>query len=239
VDAKNPRAFLTDNDREQVVSYARLLPDIAPYAALCNGSWQVFDAIRKQQIKGLPTYQELLQDPQRRRLSVGQRESLVNQATRTLFAIESVRDLSRLMRRCHDIIRNLKGYDPAKAFDELSKILFAKMYEEREIAEGRRDNDRFNLAAVKQMRNQGVEIIQTLWRDTIASDRYREVFADDASDSGIELPPEAVDKIVELLEDKSLGLTDLDVKGVAFEEFLSSTYRGGADSASSLRRAML
>lgn len=227
VDAKNPRAFLTDNDREQAVSYARLLPDIAPYAALCNGTWQVFDAVRKQQIRSLPNQRDLLRDLQRRRLSPGQRDSLVTQATRTLFAIESVRDLSRLMRRCHDIIRNLKGYDPAKAFDELSKILFAKMYEEREVAEGRREQNRFSSAAVKEMRKQGVEIIQTLWRDTVSSPRYREVFADEGSQSEIDLPPEAIDKIVPLLEDKSLGLTDLDVKGVAFEEFLSSTYRGG------------
>lgn len=227
IDAKNPRAYLTDNDREQVVSYARLLTDIAPYAALCNGAWQTFDSIRKQQIREIPTYRELLRDLTRRRLTVGQKKSLVSQATRTLFAIESVRELSRLMRRCHDIIRNLKGYDPTKAFDELSKILFAKMYEEREIADGRREVNRFSLTAVREMRTQGVEIIQTLWRDTISSDRYREVFSDDPSDADIALPPEAIDKIVTLLEDKSLGLTDLDVKGIAFEEFLSATYRGG------------
>ncbi len=227
VDGKNPREYLTERDREQTISYARLLPNIAPYAALCNGGWQVFDSVTKQQIKSLPTYKELVRDIQRRRLTTNQRASLVSQATRTLFAIESVRDLSRLMQRCHDIIRNLKGYDPTKAFDELSKILFAKMYEEREILEGRRKDNRFTLSSVKTMRQNGVEIIQTLWSDTIKSDRYREVFADDPSEVGIELPPEAIDKIVGLLEDKSLGLTDLDVKGVAFEEFLSATYRGG------------
>jgi type I restriction enzyme M protein len=229
VDAKNPRAHLSDNDREQVVSYARLLPEIAPYAALCNGPWRVFDSVSKTEIKALPSYRDLLRDLQRRRLSPGQRTSLVHQATRTLFAIESVRDLSRLMRRCHDIIRNLRGYDPTKAFDELSKVLFAKMYEEREVADGRRRDNRFTVDAVHRMREQGVEIIQTLWRDTTESDRYREVFADDDQnpEPEIALPPEAIDKIVELLEDKSLGLTDLDVKGVAFEEFLSATYRGG------------
>jgi type I restriction enzyme M protein len=162
-----------------------------------------------------------------RRLSQRQRENIVSQATRTLFAIESARDLSRLMRRCHDVIRNLKGYDPTKAFDELSKVLFAKMYEEREVADGRRKDNRFTLEAVKGMREQGVEIIQTLWNDTVKSDRYREVFSDQDAEMGIELPPEAIDKIVGLLENKSLGLTDLDVKGVAFEEFLSATYRGG------------
>lgn len=227
IDGKNPREHLTDNDREQVVSYARLLPDIAPYSALCNGTWQVFDAIHKQQIKALPTRRDLLRDLQRRRLTQNQRKSLVSQANRTLFAIESARDLSRLMRRCHDTIRNLKGYDPTKAFDELSKVLFAKMFEEREVAEGRRETNRFTTTAVREMRKQGVEIIQQLWKDTVASDRYREVFSDENPDQSIDLPPEAIDKIVGLLEDKSLGLTDLDVKGVAFEEFLSATYRGG------------
>ena len=132
VDAKNPREFLSANDREQVVSYARLLDKIAPYAALCNGTWQVYDAIRKQQIKALPHIADLLQDLQDRRLTQGQQNALRSQANRTLLAIDSARDLSRLMRRCHDTIRNLKGYDPTKAFDELSKVLFAKMYEERE-----------------------------------------------------------------------------------------------------------
>ena len=227
VEAKNPREYLTENDREQAVSYARLLDNIAPYAALCNGTWQVFDAVRKQQIKALPKLKELLSDLHKRRLTTNQKETLRFQANRTLFAIESVRDLSRLMRRCHDTIRNLKGYDPTRAFDELSKVLFAKMFEEREIAEGRRDYNRFTLDSVRQMRKQGVEIIQQLWRDTVASERYREVFADESTEQGIALPPEAIDKIVEMLEDKSLGLTDMDVKGVAFEEFLSSTYRGG------------
>jgi type I restriction-modification system DNA methylase subunit len=228
VDSKNPRQYLTDNDREQVISYARLIGDVAPYAALCNGyTWQVFDSVSKQQIRGLPTYGELIRDLQRRRLTRRQRQNLVSQATRMLFAIESARDLSRLMRRCHDVIRNLKGYDPTKAFDELSKLLFAKMYEEREVAEGRRRQNRFTLAAVREMREQGVEIIQTLWRDTVTSDRYSEVFSDQHAEDGIELPPDAIDAIVAILEEKSLGLTDLDVKGIAFEEFLAATYRGG------------
>ena len=227
VDAKNPREFMTDNDREQVVSYARLLDKIAPYAAICNGSWQIFDAIRKQEIKALPRIGDLLSDLQGRRLTTGQQVALRSQANRTLLAIDSARDLSRLMRRCHDTIRNLKGYDPTKAFDELSKVLFAKMFEERELNEGRRKRNRFTLESVRDLREEGVEIIQELWKATVSSDRYREVFSDEATDPGIDLPPEAVDKIVALLEDKSLVLTDMDVKGVAFEEFLSVTYRGG------------
>lgn len=226
VDSKSPRHYLGDNDREQVISYARLMGTIAPYAALCNGhSWRVYDSVTKQQIAKLPTYSEvkmILRDEEQ--LSERKRLSLVHQANRTLLAIDSARELSRLMHRCHDIIRNLKGYDPTKAFDELSKLLFAKMYEEREIDDGNRKINRFTLAEVGRV---GVDIIQNLWRDTVKSKRYRDVFSDEDANDQIDLPPEAIDKIVGILEDKSLGKTDLDVKGVAFEEFLSATYRGG------------
>jgi type I restriction enzyme M protein len=228
VDSKSPRQQLTDSDREQVISYARLIGNIAPYAALCNGSaWRIYDSITKQEIGKLPTYSEIKRRMLPQPIAVRQRESLVGQATRTLFAIGSTKELSRLMRRCHDVIRNLKGYDPTKAFDELSKILFAKMYEEREIQEGRRKVNRFTTEEVVRGRQRGVEIIQTLWHDTVRSDRYKEVFADQDAGGDISLPPIGIDKIVALLENKSLGETDLDVKGVAFEEFLSATYRGG------------
>jgi len=228
VDSKSPRQYLTDNDREQVISYARLLGNIAPYAVLCNGKvWRVYDSVSKQQLVRLPSYLELKTALQGQRLSENQRTSLVHQATRTLLAIDSARELSRLMHRCHDVIRNLKGYDPTKAFDELSKLLFAKMYEEREIEDGNRKENRFTTAIVQKMRQNGVEIIRNLWSDTIKSKRYRDVFSDESEKDEIDLPPQAIDKIVAILEDKSLGKTDLDVKGVAFEEFLSATYRGG------------
>lgn len=121
VDSKNPRKYLTENDREQVISYARLIGNVAPYAALCNGhTWQIYDSIHKQQIVAIPSHDKLLSDIQKRRLTLKQREGIQEQAKRTLFAIDSTRELSRIMRRCHDVIRNLKGYDPTKAFDELS-----------------------------------------------------------------------------------------------------------------------
>lgn len=90
IDAKNPRQYLTDNDRRQVISYARLIGDIAPYSVLCNGrTWQIFDTVTKEQLQRLPSYGELIEDLQRRRLSNRQRQNLKTQATRTLFAIDS------------------------------------------------------------------------------------------------------------------------------------------------------
>ena len=99
------------------------------------------------------------------------------------------------MRKCHDVIRNLRGYDPTKAFDELSKLLFAKMFEERAIDSGVRTDNRFTTNAIREMRKQGVEIIQTLWKDTITSDDYKEVFSDQDNNAPIDLPPDAIDEI--------------------------------------------
>ena len=69
-DAKNPRQYLTENDREQVISYARLIGNVAPFAALSNGhTWRIFDAVSKEEISTIPSYDALLADLQRRRLS--------------------------------------------------------------------------------------------------------------------------------------------------------------------------
>jgi len=43
---------LTDDDRDQAISYARLVHPIAPYALLTNGNeWQIFDTISKERLK--------------------------------------------------------------------------------------------------------------------------------------------------------------------------------------------
>lgn len=43
---------LTDDDRDQAISYARLIHPIAPYAVLTNGTaWRIFDTITKTELQ--------------------------------------------------------------------------------------------------------------------------------------------------------------------------------------------
>lgn len=52
VEAKAPGHALTDDDRDQGISYARLLHPIAPFVLLTNGSEsQIFDSITKRELK--------------------------------------------------------------------------------------------------------------------------------------------------------------------------------------------
>ncbi len=52
VETKAPERLLTDSDRDQALSYARLLPEMAPYAIITNGSIiRVYDAVTSTQLE--------------------------------------------------------------------------------------------------------------------------------------------------------------------------------------------
>ncbi len=42
-------------------------------------------------------------------------------------------EFAKLLHECHNVIRNREKLDPAAAFDEIAKILFVKVYVEREL----------------------------------------------------------------------------------------------------------
>jgi type I site-specific deoxyribonuclease len=42
-------------------------------------------------------------------------------------------EFAKLLHECHNIIRNREKLDPAAAFDEIAKILFMKVYAERNL----------------------------------------------------------------------------------------------------------
>ena len=52
VEVKAPDEKLTDDDRDQAISYARLVHPIAPFALVTNGrdDWKLYDSITKDLI---------------------------------------------------------------------------------------------------------------------------------------------------------------------------------------------
>ena len=106
---------------------------------MTNGiNTQVFQTIDKTRIKYIPSKKEIEKDFTTTILGKNIRESLAAEAKKTLFTIDDVNTFKSLLRRCHNIIRNNEGYDPIQAFDEMSKIIFAKMYEEQYHKESNR-----------------------------------------------------------------------------------------------------
>ena len=140
-------------------------------------------------------------------------------------------EFSRLLFKCHNIIRNNDKLSPEAAFDEISKILFIKIRYERENDEGQIfSQERFveNRKAYEKLNKEmgvfdPVPFYQNLFEKTkiqFASDR---LFDDNAK---IEIRENSFEQIVKELEIYNLSTTSDDVKGIAFEQFLGKTFRG-------------
>jgi type I restriction enzyme M protein len=130
-------------------------------------------------------------------------------------------EFAKLLHECHNVIRNREKLDPAAAFDEIAKILFVKVYVEREL---RAKRARKNLFSVDYLDDQlGKYPLNTLFGQT------KEAYADDKifeDDEEIRLKPATGREIVKLLQRYNLSETSEDIKGIAFERFLGRTFRG-------------
>ena len=136
-------------------------------------------------------------------------------------------EFSRLLYKCHNIIRNNDKLSPEAAFDEISKILFIKIRYER-------DNNRTQIFskdafvrlkdAYNSMKSKDApEFYQFLFEKT------KEDFSKDSlfdPNETIRIRETSFEKIVEELQVYNLSTTSDDVKGIAFEKFLGRTFRG-------------
>jgi len=222
VDTKSPKEILSKSGRDQVISYARLLPKIAPIAVLTNGvMFQVFQTLDKSRIKELPKRPDVLKDFVSAVLSRNIQEILRGEATKELFTIDDVSTFKDLLKKCHNIIRNNEGYDPIQAFDEMSKVLFAKMYEEQY----NKNSNRFTLEIFeKTLKDLKVNIVQQQFLEIQKTEGFKDLFP---ANTKIILKDRTIKEIVKIFEKYDLTLTDFDVKGEAFEYFLGDTFTGG------------
>lgn len=136
-------------------------------------------------------------------------------------------EFSRLLFKCHNIIRNNDKLSPEAAFDEISKILFIKIrYERSNSGNQIFSKDEFKKAKEsyeKYKPKGGADFYQFLFEQT------KEDFKDDdlfESAETIRIRENSFEAIVEELEIYNLSTTSDDVKGIAFEQFLGKTFRG-------------
>lgn len=126
--------------------------------------------------------------------------------------------LETKVRRTHSLIWAGGKRDPLSAFDEWSKLLFAKVHDERRTPNGQ--PRRFQVGAGETA--------------TAVANRVHELFAAAArTDTSIfppglriNLPDEKIRDTVEILQDLSITDTDADTIGHAFERFFGNVFRG-------------
>ena len=132
------------------------------------------------------------------------------------------KEFQDLLFKCHSILRDVHKMDPGRAFDTISKILFVKMYVERSGLHGTFVVDYLDRRTVERMPNEPL-VHEGLFE--LMKDWYR---ADDlfAATDRLEISEGTFRRIVKELERFDLSKTGDDIKGLAFERFLGSTFRG-------------
>lgn len=141
-------------------------------------------------------------------------------------------EFAKLLQKCHNIIRNNDKLSPEAAFDEISKILFMKIRYERNPDEDvlfslekfKKDEQNFEKNIKKHLPTEAqIPYMQYLFKDT------KDEFAEDKlfdSYETIKIKQYSFEQIVKELEKYNLSATSDDVKGIAFEHFLGTTFRG-------------
>ncbi len=138
-------------------------------------------------------------------------------------------ELRKIVTICHDLIWEKEGHDPAKAFDELTKLLFLKLYDEREVS----NYYEFVVLANEQPIDTASKI-RLLFDKAKSSGRYKDVFESKFTNSDkvtIELDDFTIHTCVQILQGFSListteNITGADIKGTIYEEMVGSTFRG-------------
>ncbi len=126
-------------------------------------------------------------------------------------------ELIRVLEKCHQTLWQGGKFAPTQAFDELAKILFIKIRDEKKA---RRDGEPYNFQIKTHEKPESVaNRINALYQDAKAQEP--EVFTEN-----IEVDENRLFSVVNHLQGISLNQTDLDVKGIAFERFLGNFFKG-------------
>ncbi|KGN80719.1 N-6 DNA methylase [Porphyromonadaceae bacterium COT-184 OH4590] len=192
-----------------------ILPDIPQFGVqkLANYKY-VYEAKSLQQVEGKQQYFDL---------QTIEQESLTSR-----------------FKRAHDALWGGGQLNPSEAFDELDKLIFCKIWDEKkdrkigepydfqivtvdasEIVNFDKLGEIQKSRAIQDEENRRLtERIKKLYEEGRKKDP--EVFRDN-----IRLTPEKVRTVVEYLQDIDIGETDLDAKGRAFETFMKDSFFRG------------
>lgn len=151
-----------------------------------------------------------------------------------LFPLELVTqdELTRRFQQAHQALWGGGELNPSEAFDELDKLIFCKLWDERKLRKPGDAYD-FQIVTVKPKDESEQEVrraneatnqnlldrLKKLYEEGRKKDP--EVFRDD-----IRLSAAKARTVVSYLESINLSDTDLDSKGRAFETFMGSFFRG-------------
>jgi type I restriction enzyme M protein len=213
VECKSDSVAISAADYAQGENYAKLAG--ARFVVTHNSRETKFWRVKKDR---MPGYMEEIENIPAAGAADAEIEELISRLK--IFRKDEFADC---LHQCHNVIRNREKRDPAEAFDEIAKVLFVKMWVEREM---RRLHRRKNLFSVETLEEQlGDNPLNDLFGKTKKHYEDKTDYIFNRSEQ-INLKPATGREVVRLLERYNLSDTGEDVKGLAFERFLGRTFRG-------------
>ncbi len=196
---------------DQLKSY--LSPTTAEFGVWFNGK----EIIHLQSLKKRPFFKEIADIPKKG-------ETLEDVGLYLKKNLVPASELKTVFETCHNYIYANEGLLKEKVFNEVLKLIFIKMVDERStdqkckfrITEKEKDELESGFS------NEFLSRIQTLF--TKVKDQYHDVFPD--INEKINLLPLTIAFIVSRLQKYSLIGTPADVKGIAFQTFVHAHERG-------------
>lgn len=126
-------------------------------------------------------------------------------------------ELKRALEKSHNTLWAGGKRNPTVAFDELCKIIFVKIRDEKR---GRRNGEYYDFQIKTHEKAENVyNRINDIYLE--AKEKDPEVFKE-----SLKIDPEELYTVVGHLQSVSLNKTDLDTKGVAFEQFMEDFFKG-------------
>lgn len=125
-------------------------------------------------------------------------------------------ELIKVLEKSHDTVWQGGKLAPTTAFDEVSKLLFCKLKDEKDTING--ELYKFQIGT-HETAEEVFKRIDEIYQKAKKQDA--EVFKED-----IRLEPKIVYNVVEHLQGVAFVKTDLDTKGVAFEKFMVDFFKG-------------
>lgn len=232
IEAKRASKSLTGKDRDQALSYG--VAHKVPFVVVTNGDQiQCFNTATKQPIAWDGTSNQKIptKDQLKSVIAAFKKDKLISSVPlgtdRSLPFRPglSPKQLNALFYKCHSDIRRIEKSED-RAFEDFSKILFLKLYEEKCDVEGheppyswtfhemaeRRDHE------ADQVRNAIKEMIQTLVKEM----GYGEVLGEPISLKNAK----TYQSLVRRLAAVSFYDSSFDSKGAAFEYYVRATLKG-------------
>lgn len=140
-------------------------------------------------------------------------------------------EFTKLLFKCHTIIRDNDKLSPEASFDEISKILFMKIRYER----SKNGAEVLTLEKYKEIQNaynvyhQNAGTVNPMPFMQDLFEKTKEAFKEDnlfEPTETIKIRENSFERILKELQIYNLSDTSDDVKGIAFEQFLGKTFRG-------------